>query len=206
VKTFPGVEGSIAYGEFAGRQARAGGWGELFSDEGSAYWIAREGLNPFSRMSDGRARKGPLYDLLRDLFQVTADLDSCGAVYGQGAGSRSAIAQLASIVADAARAGDTQARAIFAAATKELLAIVGAVREQLRVSPDFALPVSHSGGMFKLTDLTLEPLKSALRASPSVYEFVPSMFPPAVGAALYAARTFGAPLTEAALGMLKRRI
>ncbi len=28
--------GSIAYGEFAGRAARAGGWGELFSDEASA--------------------------------------------------------------------------------------------------------------------------------------------------------------------------
>ena len=27
-----------------GRSARCGGWGELFSDEGSAYWIARSGL------------------------------------------------------------------------------------------------------------------------------------------------------------------
>ncbi|HWK48503.1 MAG TPA: BadF/BadG/BcrA/BcrD ATPase family protein, partial [Steroidobacter sp.] len=39
--------GSIAYGEYAGRKARAGGWGELIGDEGSAYWIAREGLNLF---------------------------------------------------------------------------------------------------------------------------------------------------------------
>ncbi len=36
--------GSICYGEYAGRSARCGGWGELFSDEGSAYWIARNGL------------------------------------------------------------------------------------------------------------------------------------------------------------------
>ena len=48
--------GSMAYGEFAGRQARCGGWGELIGDEGSAYWIAREGMNLFSRMSDGRVR------------------------------------------------------------------------------------------------------------------------------------------------------
>ena len=53
--------GSIAYGEYRGRSARAGGWGELFSDEGSAYWLAREGLRLFSRMSDGRAPRGALY-------------------------------------------------------------------------------------------------------------------------------------------------
>ncbi|MFZ1094840.1 MAG: BadF/BadG/BcrA/BcrD ATPase family protein, partial [Xanthobacteraceae bacterium] len=46
--------GSIGYGERKGRSARAGGWGEIFGDEGSAYWIAAQGLNIFTRMSDGR--------------------------------------------------------------------------------------------------------------------------------------------------------
>ncbi len=36
--------GSIAYGEFVSRSARAGGWGELFSDEGSAYSGCARGL------------------------------------------------------------------------------------------------------------------------------------------------------------------
>jgi len=67
--------GSMAYGEFDGRSARAGGWGELFSDEGSAYWLAREGLNLFSRMSDGRVTRGPLHDILRRHFALAADLD-----------------------------------------------------------------------------------------------------------------------------------
>jgi N-acetylglucosamine kinase-like BadF-type ATPase len=39
--------GSIGYGERQGLSARAGGWGEVFSDEGSAYWIAVQGLNAF---------------------------------------------------------------------------------------------------------------------------------------------------------------
>src|ERR1044072_7775814 len=75
--------GSIAYGEYAGRTARAGGWGELIGDEGSAYWIAREGMNLFSRMSDGRTPRGPLYELVRTRFKLAVDLDLCAHVYGE---------------------------------------------------------------------------------------------------------------------------
>ncbi len=77
--------GSIAYGEFKGRAGRAGGWGELFSDEGSSYWLAREGLRLFSRMSDGRTARGPLYDLIRRHFKLEADLELCAAIYGEHA-------------------------------------------------------------------------------------------------------------------------
>ena len=81
--------GSIGYGEFEGRSARAGGWGELFGDEGSAYWVARQALTLFSQMSDARADQGPLYELLRQHFKVGNDLDVCAAVYGPPPMSRS---------------------------------------------------------------------------------------------------------------------
>ena len=51
--------GSMTYGERQGVGHRVGGWGELFGDEGSAYWIAAQGLNAFSRMSDGRHAARP---------------------------------------------------------------------------------------------------------------------------------------------------
>jgi N-acetylglucosamine kinase-like BadF-type ATPase len=196
--------GSIAYGEFAGRQARAGGWGELFSDEGSAYWVAREGLNLFSRMSDGRAPAGPLLELLRTHFDLTADLDLCAAIYGPNAGARSNIAQLSAVIAAAARHGDEQARAVFTAGAQQLAAIVCATRARLNPPPDLTLPVSYSGGMFKLTDLVLEPFKSFLRASAQSYDCVSPALPPAAGAALYAAKCSGSSLTEEASVALAR--
>src|SRR6185295_17298186 len=69
--------GSIGYGERHGKSARAGGWGEIFGDEGSAYWIAVQGLSIFTRMSDGRLPKGPLHATFRKSLGLDADLDLC---------------------------------------------------------------------------------------------------------------------------------
>ena len=102
--------GSMAYGEYAGRQARCGGWGELIGDEGSAYWIAREGMNLFSRMSDGRAARGPLHGLVRDRLGLANDLFLCSRIYGARADRRDAFAQFARLVHDAAQAGDRDGR------------------------------------------------------------------------------------------------
>jgi N-acetylglucosamine kinase-like BadF-type ATPase len=196
--------GSIGYGEFEGRSARAGGWGELFSDEGSAYWIARESLNLFSRMSDGRARRTPLYALLRDHFGLSTDLDLCAAAYGPPPLSRSDIAALAPLVAQAARAGDAEAHRLFRTAADELAAIVHAVREHLAVPTTRPLPVSYSGGVFQLDNVLAPLLQAALNDSGRPYEFAPPRLPPDIGAALHAARLAGAPLSAEAVERLER--
>lgn len=198
--------GSIAYGEFQGRGARAGGWGELFSDEGSAYWIAREGLTLFSRMSDGRAPKGALYGLIREHFRLDSDLDVCAAVYGPPPMSRSSLAALAPLVARAAGAGDAAARGLFEQAAQELAAVVHAVRDQLNVPPLTRLPVSYSGGMFRLAGLLQPMLEAALGSGERCYEFVAPRLSPAAGAALYAAKLAGAPLIVESVAALARSI
>jgi len=198
--------GSIAYGEFEGRSARAGGWGELFSDEGSAHWIAREGLTLFSRMSDGRAESGPLHRLIRDHFHLRGDLDLCAAVYGPPPLTRSEVAGLAQLVAQAARAGDAQSRILFDSAAAQLAALVDAVRGKLGVPRDLVLPVSYSGGMFQFGDLLLDPLRAALRGGERRYEFTAPRLSPGGGAALYAAKLSGVPLTADAVAELMRQL
>jgi N-acetylglucosamine kinase-like BadF-type ATPase len=183
--------GSIAYGEYKGRSARAGGWGEIFSDEGSAYWIGREGLGLFSKMSDGRAPAGPLLDLVRARFNLSRDIDLCGLINTPGGGARSAIAQLSQTAAAAAQAGDEAARAIFIRAGAELAALADAVRKTLDVPAGEELALSHVGGVFRTGALVLDPFAAALAAGGHSYRLQAPLLTPVVGAALYAARTAG---------------
>ena len=198
--------GSMAYGEFNGRAARAGGWGELFSDEGSAHWIAREGLRLFSRMSDGRTQRGILYDVVRRHFALRTDLDLCAAIYGETRIQRSNLAALSTLVAQAALAGDTQATALFCLAASELAQIVDAVHDQLQVPEGTTVTVSYSGGLFQQRELLLAPLQAKLAKSPGRYRVVAPRLSPVAGAALYAAKSSGAPLGEGAVDELERQI
>jgi N-acetylglucosamine kinase-like BadF-type ATPase len=198
--------GSIVYGEYAGRSARAGGWGELFSDEGSAYWLAREGLRLFSRMSDGRVPPGALYDLVRRHFVLQNDLDLCAAIYGKRLAQRSQFAQLSRLVVEAASAGDTAAHALFVQAAAELTDIIDAVRNRLQVPQEARLAVSYSGGMFESHELLLAPLSKALASPARNYSFVTARLRSDAGAAVHAATLSGTPIDAASIAALEAQL
>ncbi len=195
--------GSIGYGERRGRSARAGGWGEIIGDEGSAYWIAVQGLNIFSRMSDGRLRKGPLHAVFSAALDLSADLDICAKV--MNAHSRDSIAAMAPLVARAARDGDISATGIFEQAARELAAVVEAVRQALQFEPNEPVPLSYSGGVFEAGALILEPLRRHLTQQSTAYQIRPPRLAPSLGAAIYAAKLAGEPLSDAAMQRLRDR-
>lgn len=194
--------GSIAYGEYAGRQARAGGWGEIFGDEGSAFWIGREALALFSRMADGRLPAGPLLALVRNHFELRQDLDLAGLINSGTAAARSQIAQLSRVAAAAARAGDGQAQDVFKRGGLELAALVFATRRALAVPDAVELAVSWSGGVFSSGELVLAPFTAALSAPTGAFRLVPPQLPPCIGAALYAAHRAGVSFTDGQLKAL----
>lgn len=190
--------GSIGYGQRQGASARAGGWGDAFSDEGSAHWIAVRGLNAYSRMSDGRLPRGPLHALFNEELGLERDLDICARIYGEHAYARGDLAQLSPLVAKAARSGDTAAMEIFRQAGRELAAIADALRRALGFAAGETVPVSYSGGAFSAGALLLDPFAQALRDAFPAFALQPPLHDPHYGAALYAARLAGEPIELAA--------
>ncbi|MFF0512147.1 N-acetylglucosamine kinase [Streptomyces sp. NPDC004250] len=193
--------GSMAYGERAGRTARAGGWGELFGDEGSAHWIAVRGLNAFTRMSDGRLAPGPLAGVLRRALGLGSDLDVVGRVLYGGLG-RDGVAALSRPVAEAAELGDPVAGAILARAGRELALLADAARERLGFPTTEPVPVSYSGGVFGARPVA-DAFRAELARLDARFDLRPPLYEPVVGAALQAASLAGSPLDDTARAALR---
>lgn len=175
--------GSIAYGQRTGHAARVGGWGEVFGDEGSAYWIAVEGLKLFSRMSDGRAARGPLHAIVAEALALEQDLDLCARVMGPAGLGRDGIAALAPLVSRAAHAGDGAAHGILRSAAGELVALATATRVMLGFDRAERVPLSWSGGVLLNERLVRDLFVSGLGET---FAPVAPRHPPGEGAALYA--------------------
>ena len=184
--------GSIGYGERAGASARAGGWGELFGDEGSAYWIAVQGLAAFARMSDGRAPRGPLHARFVATLSLADDLDLCRRVMGPPAMSRAELAALAPLVSAAAEEGDIAATSILHAAAAHLAELALALRRTLGFPPDESVAVSWSGSI--LTQVAPVRGRFVEILQTKGFRFVEPRHDPALGAALYARRLSAAPV------------
>ncbi len=118
----------MTYGERQGIGHRVGGWGELFGDEGSAYWIAAQGLNAFSRMSDGRLPKGPLHALMKKRLEVSGDLDVVSLSSTRG---RATAARSPPLANDGLRGRRSRRRAVcphLSAAVDELVTLIETTR------------------------------------------------------------------------------
>jgi N-acetylglucosamine kinase-like BadF-type ATPase len=139
--------GSIAYGRNArGEAARAGGWGYVFGDEGSGYWIGRLALRSVARHADGRGRKTSLTPRLLEHFGLTGSAELIHSVYHEEL-TPSAIGALARYVQQTRDDGDFVAAGILDQAAEELVAAAAAVMKRLemdRESFSFVL----AGGMF----------------------------------------------------------
>jgi N-acetylglucosamine kinase-like BadF-type ATPase len=179
--------GSIGYGERRGKSARVGGWGEIFSDEGSAYAIAIGGLNAFTRMSDGRLPRTALYGMIRHALSLGDDLELCERVMGQHGMTRDQIANLARLVARAEEEGDDAAREILVRAARELATMAKALRTTLGFEEGENAQISCSGSVLTRMTQVRAAFENALDEAGG-FTFVTPRHPPAYGAALYARR------------------
>lgn len=178
--------GMIAYGRNTnGEGARSGGWSQVFSDEGSGYWLGKKLLEIFSKESDGRVPKGALYSLVRDALSLKRDFDIIPLAHNEILPFRDKTASLQRLLLQAAQEGDQAAIECYGEAVNEIVLAVLAVCEALNF--DSPTPVSYSGGVFKAGEIILSPFTLAL-VQKGLSPCSP-IAPPWIGALLLAADT-----------------
>lgn len=176
--------GASVFGRNAdGEEWRANGWGSLFGDEGSSYWLAVEGVRAALRAEDGRGAPTVLLGLILSQLGVT-DANDLLARARRGAWLRPDLAALAPLVIHAAESGDDVAHALILRATEELAGSVAAVSRALGFDRA-PVEVALVGGL-----LRSEMVRAGLRSK--TVELVPGAvlvepdLAPVVGAALLA--------------------
>jgi len=180
--------GSIALARDAdGREARAGGWGYVFGDEGGAFDLVRQATRAALRMEEGWGPDTQLRDFLLEAAQCETANDAMHDLYTDS-WPRSRTAALAPFVTRAAESGDPVAAGILETAGAELARYASAARNQL-FSPVETVPVAYVGGVFQSTPV-LESFRRSMRVVPGC-AVGPPRFDPDVGALLGAYRLAG---------------
>ncbi len=179
--------GSIAFGRNAERETvRAGGWGYIFGDEGSAFDVVRQSLRAALRQAEGWGSATLLSEML---LQETgaADMNSVLHLFYTPDWPRSRVAELAVLVDRDAENGDPLAQQILRNAGQQLGSLTFAIKRQLWPDEQTIAAV-YVGGLFNSGFVLESYIESCERNGCDVR--VPLM-PPAAGALLEAYRLAG---------------
>jgi N-acetylglucosamine kinase-like BadF-type ATPase len=137
--------GSICFGQnAAGKQARAGGWGHIFSDEGSGYGIAVDALRAFAAEHDGIGPETTLTQRLIEHWKIEDPFTIINRVYDPKT-TKGDIASMSRIVVEEAAEGDEVSRRILEQGAESLAGFAAAVAKRLELGPE--LDIACVGGM-----------------------------------------------------------
>jgi N-acetylglucosamine kinase-like BadF-type ATPase len=162
--------GSVAYGrDRDGREARAGGWGWLVGDDGSAAWLAREAAREVMRRSDAGEPLGGLGEAMLGVTAARSTTDLIGFLHGLGEPRE--WAALAGVVFEVA-AQDAGASTLVESTASALCDLVASVRTRLSLDG----PLVLAGGQLLNQPLLEEAVRRRVGAATRLEE------PPVAGA------------------------
>lgn len=183
--------GSVAFGRNdAGVEARVGGWGPTIGDEGSGFFMARQGLTAVMSAFDGRGPATLITELLLEQHAMKPE-DVPRFVYAQTTHTDD-IARFGKLVIEAASRKDAVACRILEQAAHELAAAVLAVARRLDLAAH-PFPVAYVGGSFNAGEPLLGPMTRAIVAEAPLAQVGAPMHTPVEGAAQMAKRAAANP-------------
>jgi N-acetylglucosamine kinase-like BadF-type ATPase len=172
--------GSIAFGRAPdGRCDRAGGWGYILGDEGSAYGIVIEALRAAARAADGRGADTVLLERFLQKMELRKPGDLVSTIHG-GSWDRARLATLAPLVMEVAEI-DEVARSIVTGAGTALALAAATVARKLGLT-ERKLPLAVTGGVVLANAGYREGIVSALKTFGIDAEPVTPVTEPAEGA------------------------
>jgi N-acetylglucosamine kinase-like BadF-type ATPase len=161
--------GSICVGRDAhGRSERAGGWGSLLGDAGSAFALGQDALAHALSARDGLTKATPFSRALVEHLKVSDALNVLSLVYDPDAGGPATIAALAPVVLGCARRGDPVAARIVTAQSRALARVGSSVVKRLGSS---VTEVALGGGLFRTRWYAAAVRQELARTCPNVRVF-----------------------------------
>lgn len=165
-----------------GDTARSGGWGYLFDDEGSGFYLGNEALKAVFRSFDNRGPTTSLTERVTEYLAVQNIPDIIGKVYGKEH-PRSVVAPLGRLVLQEAQADDEVSKGVVEKACVEMMHSIEACHRRLFDS-NHTTSIVLSGGVFTDADLFAGRFRELAQHSLPNAVFQTSKVPPVGGAVL----------------------
>jgi glucosamine kinase len=169
----PGT-GMISYCKYRGRFERASGWGWLIGDEGGAFYIGKNAISAFAKISDHRMPYDEsLHDEMLAIFGISHERDIVNKVYQEAIDIRF-IASIAASVSRLADSGSETCKLILKEAAREAALCAIGLHSSLHVTDKMG--ISGYGGVFRSGPIYWNTLKDTVKEHIDNVHFINPIF------------------------------